>query len=238
MSRVNADNGVISTNHESFVRLPAQFITELMPQIDDLAELKVTLFFVSALQQKEGDLRFMRLEEFRADERLMQGLAQAGKSSTPSEILGDALAKAVQRGTLLSARTTIGQATRSYYFLNDERGRAVQQRILAGEWRPTADDEIEVLPARPTLYGLYEENIGVLTPMIAEAIKEAEASFPRDWIEEALRIAVERNARNWRYISKVLERWQQEGRSLETGGRQARGPRSYTTGKRKGYIKS
>jgi DNA replication protein len=32
------------------------------------------------------------------------------------------------------------------------------------------------------------------------------------WIAEAVRIAVERNVRSWRYIAAILERWKKEGR--------------------------
>ena len=155
-----------------------------------------------------------------------------------ARILGAALACAMERGTLLAAQIETSDETRRLYFLNDERGRELQQQAQSGKWRPSAADEIEVLPPRPTLFAIYEENIGVLTPMLAEAISEAQASYPRDWIEDAIRYAVERNARSWRYISKVLEAWQQEGRSRETSGRLPRGPRRYTAGKRKDFIKS
>jgi DnaD/phage-associated family protein len=59
---------------------------------------------------------------------------------------------------------------------------------------------------------LYEENIGALTPLISEELRAAERDYPPGWIEEAIRLAVERNARNWRYIRRVLERWQAEGK--------------------------
>ena len=235
MTRINRDG---SAHSDAFVRLPAHFLAQVAPQIDSLAELKVTLFFLAALQQKEGDYRFLRLGEFLADEPLMQGLARAGGMGAPAEVLGAALDGAVKRGTLLTANLTVSGCRRQLYFMNDERGSALQQRILAGGWRPAADREIEVLPARPTVFALYEENIGILTPMIADAIREAEATYRREWIEEALRIAVERNARNWRYVAKILERWQQEGRSLETGGRDDRRRRRTATGKRQRTVRS
>ena len=45
-----------------------------------------------------------------------------------------------------------------------------------------------------------------------EELRAAEQDYPPGWIEEAIRLAVERNARNWRYIRRVLERWQAEGK--------------------------
>ncbi|MFN2153180.1 MAG: DnaD domain-containing protein, partial [Anaerolineales bacterium] len=57
----------------------------------------------------------------------------------------------------------------------------------------------------------YEENIGPLTPLLAEALGDAQDEFPSKWIEEAFRIAVEKNIRNWRYIQAILRRWQERG---------------------------
>ena len=48
--------------------------------------------------------------------------------------------------------------------------------------------------------------------MIADALGEAEDTYPTHWIEEAIQIAVERNKRSWRYAEAILERWQREGR--------------------------
>ncbi len=223
---------------EEDVKLPAQVFSRLLPAIDDLAELKLTLVALSMLRQKEGDYRFLRYDELLADAALMRGLAAVDRERDARQILDAALERALERGTLLAAHVATGDETRRLYFINDERGRALQRQAQSGQWRPAAADEIEVLPPRPTLFAIYEENIGVLTPMLAEAIKEAQASYPRDWIEDAIRCAVERNARSWRYISKVLDAWQQEGRSRETSGRLPRGPRRYTAGKRKDFIKS
>ncbi len=223
---------------EEDIKLPAQVFSRLLPAIDDLAELKLTLVALSMLRQKEGDYRFLRHDELLGDADLMRGLAVVDTATDASEILETALRRASERGALLAAQIETGDRTRRLYFINDERGRELQRQAQSGQWRPAAADEIEVLPPRPTLFAIYEENIGVLTPMLAEAIKEAQATYPRQWIEDAIRYAVERNARSWRYISKVLEAWQQEGRSRETSGRLPRGPRRYTAGKRKDFIKS
>ncbi len=219
-------------------KLPAGFFNRLLPEIDNLAELKLTLVALAMLRQKEGAYRFLRREELLRNADLMRGLSVADPARDPRELLDAALERAIERGALLAAQVASGAETRRLYFSNDERGSELQRQAQSGHWRPAAADEIEVLPPRPTLFAIYEENIGVLTPMLAEAIKEAEASYPRQWIEDAIRYAVERNARSWRYISKVLDAWQQEGRSRETSGRLPRGPRRYTAGKRKDFIKS
>ena len=94
------------------------------------------------------------------------------------------------------------------YFVNSERGRAAIEQINAGAW--SADDltgQIDILPARPNIFQLYESNIGQLTPMIADELKDAEQEYSSEWIEDAFRIAVQKNARNLRYIRAILERW-------------------------------
>ncbi len=68
---------------------------------------------------------------------------------------------------------------------------------------------------RPNIYKLYEENIGPLTPLIADALKDAEAEYPPEWIEEALGEAVKRNKRNWKYVEAILRGWKEEGRGKE-----------------------
>jgi DnaD/phage-associated family protein len=61
-------------------------------------------------------------------------------------------------------------------------------------------------------FTIYENNIGPMTPIIAEKIKLAEKDYPAAWILEAIKIAVERNKRNWRYIEGILNSWQTEGK--------------------------
>lgn len=214
-----ARNGNNSIGEQQPVALPASFFSDLLPVIDDLAELKVTIFAQAALQQKEGDYRFLRFDEFTDDESLMRGLAVITDSTPARDLLTAALEKAVVRETLLMAEVEIEGEARRYFTAADDSGRALQQRIQNGDWRPAADGEIELLPPRPSIYGLYEDNIGVLTPMIVDSLKDAEATYPPGWIEEAIRLAVEGNKRNWRYIRAILESWQQEGRWGEKRGR-------------------
>ncbi|MBT9163089.1 MAG: hypothetical protein DDT27_01658 [Dehalococcoidia bacterium] len=52
--------------------------------------------------------------------------------------------------------------------------------------------------------------------MIAEDLKEAEKLYPASWIEDAFRESVRLNKRNWRYISRILERWASRGKDYGT----------------------
>ena len=218
-----------------WTRLPTQFFSELLPLIDDLEELKLTLFCFWALQQKEGEFRYLTPDELLADISWLPD----EDTDTQAE-LEDALQKAIARGTLLSVKIEQDDQLQTLIFVNTERGRTAIKQIQAGEWRPNPqDNSIKILPERPNIYGLYEQNIGVLTPIIADAIKDAEQDFPTFWIEEAIQQAVENNVRRWTYIRKILKTWEREGRHREIrGGLDEQDGKRYTTGKFADFIES
>lgn len=219
--------------------LPATFFTDLLPLVDDLAELKVTLFCFWALYQKEGQIRYLRLRDFIGDDALMQGLETVAPTMNVIDCLDAALTAALERGTLLLADVTLNGQPERLYFVNTATGRTAVEQIAAGEWKPgDANNPIEILPGRPNIFHLYEDNFGPLTPMIADALKDAERDYPMHWIEDAMRLAVESNARSWRYVVKVLERWHAEGRSREAAERsvQPADGRRYVSGEYADFI--
>ena len=65
---------------------------------------------------------------------------------------------------------------------------------------------------RPNVFVLYEQNIGPLTPLIAENLQDLEKEYSREWLEEAIQIAVTNNARKLSYVIAVLKRWRTQGR--------------------------
>jgi DnaD/phage-associated family protein len=196
-------------------RIPATFFSELLPQIDHLGELKVTLYALWYLDKMEGSVRYLHQNDFSSDTLLMLGLEPDAARS-----LEDALQRAVARGSLLKAELPGENGPQAYYFLNSPRGRTAVDAIARGAWQPSGDPQqpIALDLERPNIYRLYEENIGPLTAMIAENLKDAEKTYPNDWIEEAVRIAVENNVRRWSYIQAILRSWQEEGRDEQNRG--------------------
>ncbi len=221
-------------------KIPAQFFSDLLPKIDHLAELKVTLFCLWALQQQEGDYRYLRQTDFVNNAGLMASLKVVNTDQTPEAHLRDGLLRAVERGTLLRVIVALDSGDEILYFVNTARGRHAVARIKAGDWQPGTESEpVMILPERPNSYMLYETNIGPLTPLIADEIKDAERDYPPEWIQDAIKQAVESNARNWRYIRAILERWQTEGRSREVTGRSDERDRArYVKGKYADFIDS
>lgn len=192
--------------------VPNLFFSDLLPIIDNLAEMKVTLYAFWALSQREGAVRYLRLADFLGDSEFMKGLGPT--STLATELLLDGVERAVARGTFLHVNVESADGRMDLYFLNSEKGRAAVDGITRGEWRPGRDDDqpITLLVERPNIFVLYEQNIGPLTPIIADELRDAEQNYPLRWIEEAIQLAVENNVRKWRYVLTILERWRQEGK--------------------------
>jgi len=193
-----------------YTPIPNIFFSEILPQVNDLAELKVTLHIFWVLYQKRGYPRFVTYGELTADPVLMRGIE--GQGSTP-EVLRQALNQAVSRGTLLCLKLERDGEAHELYLINDDAGRKAAEKIESGELKVGNLAKAEpclVSQEQPNIFTLYEKNIGMLTPIIAEELKEAEKHYPASWIQDAFREAVDLNKRNWRYISRILERWEAE----------------------------
>jgi DnaD/phage-associated family protein len=217
--------------------VPNLFFSDLLPTIDSLTELKLTLYAFWALGRKEGRFRYLTQEEMASDKDLLEALTVGGLQ--PQAALEDALERAVARGTLLRVMPMGGGAIGPLYFLNSPKGRAGVAAIEAGEWRPVSEGgaPIELAAERPNVFRLYEQNIGPLTPMIAETLRDAEATYPSTWIEDAMRIAVENNVRKWRYVEAILEDWHARGRDEREDLRDTeKARRRYVEGKFADFI--
>ncbi len=212
--------------------IPAPFFNDLLPSIDHLGELKITLYAFWLLGQKKEPFPYFRPAELAQDKLLREALAQGELSF--DEALQEALERAVARGTLLTATIRMGDGEEAFYFLNSPKGQAALKAIEADEWRPSGDPDspLELRLERPNIFNLYEQNIGPLSPMIAERLRDAERTYPEQWIEDAMRIAVENNVRKWRYIEAILEDWLARGvDDREDRGGTEKARRRYRQGK-------
>lgn len=227
-----------TTQRSRAIPLPPELFSEVLAEVQDIAELKV-LLTVFRLVAAQHDLardrpRVISWEVLRGDQYLGQGLSGLGPEMTPAERLDRALERAVARGTLLHIVVQRGGHAESFYLLNTSANRQVVQELgkePAGRWGETAAAEAGEVSAEPAgIFRLYEQNIGLVTPMLAEELAEAAGQYPAEWIEEALREAVTHNRRSWRYIRAILERWARDGRG-ERPGAQTLDLDKYTRGK-------
>ena len=205
-----------------FTPIPDLFFTEILPAIDDPAELYVTLYMFFFTHRQRGYPRYMTLAELGAESLLLTALAARGgeDAQNPHAALERGIAKAVARGTLLQLVIESAEGPVTYLFVNTASSRKAVEAIKAGELILEVRGPVrEPRPAapRPNIFELYEQNIGLLQPLLAQELEEAARDYPPEWIEDAFRIAVERNVRHWRYIRAILERWAAEGRDGKPG---------------------
>lgn len=195
-----------------FTHIPAQFFAELLPSIDHLGELKVVLYAFWRVGRMEGNFRYLQLKDFTGDKEFMKGMALAGEKS--AEYLQESLERAVVHGALLQAQVELGSSKMTIYLINTVRGKAAVEAIEQGKWLPSGkpDYPIALELEKPNVFQVYEEHIGPLTPMIAEALQDAEEEYSAEWVEAAIKEAVVENVRKWRYVEAILKNWKKEAK--------------------------
>jgi len=197
-----------------FTSIPNLFFSSLLPQIDDMAELKTTLNIMATLYRKRGYPRFVTYNELLGMASLMSSLK--GMDKPPDEVLRGALEMAARRGTIIHLALDRDGVPEDIYFLNTESDRQIAGKVQNGELKLSgleAKKQTYVeTEEQPDIFTLYEQNIGMLTPMIAEELREAEKLYPEAWIRDAIKEAVALNKRSIRYIVRILERWSAEGK--------------------------
>ena len=217
-----------------FTPIPNYFLNMLLPQISDIQELKTTLHVLAALYRKRGHPRFVTCQELTDNDGLMKSLKTEGEK--PQEALRRALQMASRRGTFIHIALDRDGSTEDIYLLNTEAERKTAAKIESGELKisglKAAEKTYIETEEPPDIFTLYEQNIGMLTPIIAEELKEAEKLYPESWLRDAVREAVALNKRNIRYIMRILERWSTEGKTDGTYQRVSKtDPDKYIKGK-------
>ncbi len=66
------------------------------------------------------------------------------------------------------------------------------------------------------IFRFYEQNIGAITPVIADGLRDAEQSDGEEWVCAAIEEAVKSNARSWKYCEAILSRWRRDGFRVDT----------------------
>jgi len=197
-------NGFQEDKNE-FTGIPDVFFRELLPKLEDINEIKLCLYILWKAYAI-GDFGMpVTTADILLDEIFISGLKSS--SDGADKLVANILENMVVSNILIKIRSGSIEKP-NIYFINSPLGRkAATEKSQKLQPVKTTLDQIQ-----PNIFRLYQENIGPLTPIIADALREAEDNYPVEWIEEAIKIAVQNNVRRWRYVESILDRWQKEGR--------------------------
>ena len=151
-----------------FTPVPNIFLSNLLPEITDAVELKLTLHLFHLLYFKKGTIKFITFNEMENDAGLMGSIKTS--ASSPEETLRQALAAAVLRKTILHIAAEDGNRE-DIYLLNTKTNRETVEKIRNGEIHLTGLATKHITPEiltekQPNIFTLYEENVGLLTLLI------------------------------------------------------------------------
>jgi DNA replication protein len=202
-------------NRMQFTPIPNLVFSSLLPRINDITELKVLFYIFEIIYPKKGNPRYVSYSELMGHTSLMSVLKES-----PHDTLRRSLEALIKKGAVLPLAMDQGETNEDLYFLNTESNRLAIERIRNGEIALPGFKSAHPLPVNreepADIFTLYEQNIGMLTPLIADEMREAGKQYPEDWIREAIREAAALNKRNWRYIARILEHWLAEGKDNGT----------------------
>jgi DnaD/phage-associated family protein len=202
--------GLIDSN----VSLITSSLDAFLPKLQDVDEIKVMLYVLLQQSRHEGNRFYMTVGQLENSDQLCRWLGDQNAKPRIQTTLNAML----DTGLLLQHHEK-SIMNEPLLFLNDDNGRQALEALQAGKWRPLPTDHQSAKPPseEKNIFQLYEENIGALTPLLAEDLTTAQEEYPQVWIKEAIHIAVQNNARSWRYIDTILRSWQKEGKHDQPG---------------------
>lgn len=75
------------------------------------------------------------------------------------------------------------------------------------------------------IFQCYEQVIGTISQPLVDDLEMYDEEFDFEWIKDAFKVAAEKNARNWRYVKKILDNWKANGKDWYPGKKEEVKPR-------------
>ena len=151
----------------------------LLEELDDLPALKCLLRAFWLHSQKKSFPRFLTRGELVTDRTMARALAS--ERAQLDEALDGALGKLEELGLLIHLRMRQGEGNVDVYMPNTREGRMTSAHVKAKGLGVTVQSpprQRQAPAAKPNIFVLYEENIGIIGPIMAEILKSAEETYP------------------------------------------------------------
>ncbi len=208
---MSSNDGTFYKNDE-IISIPHIYFRKVLAEINNVTDIKIVLYIFWFLGHQEGNSKFITLSDFLNDSDFLAGIDL--DSGEFEERIRKSLQSLVTGGILICYNPESDNYNNAVYFLTSPKNQAIVKSLKDGRIsiQELVRVTVKLAVDKPTIYKLYEENIGPLTPLLADALRDAEQNYPYDRIVKAFQIAVERNVRNWRYIDAILKSGQEKGK--------------------------
>ena len=185
-------------------RIPNAVLGRVLASIDDADEIKLILRAIWLLEHQRGYPRYITRDDLRRDRVLSVAIADQSDFDR-------ILKSAIELGVFVE----VSIHNNICLMFNTESARRATIEIAPPTVILNKDDNNWDTPAVSTTttdaFRAYEENIGLLSPMIRQSILAALEDFTDEDITRAVRIAVENESRSWSYVAAVLRSWARDG---------------------------
>ena len=210
-----------SLNKDLATSIPPEFFSVFLPRITDLFELKTVLYLFWYFENTEGEFPYFTPRQLEQDPLFLSGLGSSNDEQISNLQHSIQLA---EKDKIIFKATDHNLGETPVFFLNTSKGRQGLELLQNGSLKLQLENEflVKLTKASPNIFKLYEENFGLITPIIAETLTELEESYPQEWIEEAFIEAIKNNVRKLRYVEVILKNWQEEGKHERTDRRRGK----------------
>ena len=197
-------------------RVPNAVLGRVLSSIDDADEIRLILRAIWLLEHQRGYPRYITRDNLQRDRVLSVVIPDQSDFDR-------ILRSATERGIFVEASIN---DTPCLMFNTESARRASIEVSSTTRNSDNGNDGWETAAASTgsaDAFGAYEENIGILSPMIRQSILAALEDFTDEDITHAVRIAVENESRSWSFVAGVLRRWARDGIPHERADRTAGG---------------
>lgn len=201
-------------------RVPNAVLSAVLNEVEESGTVKLILRAVWLLERQRGFPASITVNELRHDRvliRVFKSKERFDAALDQSLNLGVLIKFELNNADALMLNTV--SATRQ---VGHAKG-AQSENIDDDGWDASVGSETP-----DDAFRAYEENIGILSPMIRENITAVLQDFSDEDIIEAIKIAVENENRSWSYVAGVLRKWARDGVPNDRRTRTPRGSEDTT----------
>ena len=190
--------------HEFTISISSGVLEKSIKNLNNINEIKIFLRIIHLIYQKQN----LNTETFELSFDEISNDPVTLKLLGPNSLTKDQITKKLKEiCDVLIMKDFINQKI----YTNKVTG--ITKTVFHMETFEKTNDPVISENNPKNIFELYEDNVGMLNPMIVDELIQAENKFPFNWIVDAVKESITRNKRNWKYIHTILETWDREGKN-------------------------